>query len=151
MKSFKVIFWSFLLIAAVMQGCGFGKYDDGPLVSFYPDRNRLCNEWKLNSFYVNGEDSTSQINCSSCPFFFKFSKSGAVQANYMINGQLQTVTSGTWNFQGHDKQINITTTENVLSGPIMNSTVAWDVTRSTKKQLWISHLVNGRMYEIELK
>jgi hypothetical protein len=150
MKSFKVIFWAFLFITAVLQGCGFGKYDDGPLVSFYSDRNRLCKEWKLNKFSVNGEDSTSQMTCGSCPFFFKFSKSGLFMAHYMANGQLQTVSSGSWSFQGHDKQVNILTTENVIAGPIMNSG-AWDVTRSTKKQLWISHLQNGRLYEIELE
>jgi hypothetical protein len=150
MNTIKLNQWAFFIGIIIMQGCEFGKYDDGPLVSLYPDKNRLTKEWNLKKFTINGADSTSLYKCGSCPFFFQFDKSNLLLANYVVNGQQQTVSSGSWSFEDHDKQLNISTTENVLTGPIFNSD-AWDITRSTKKQLWISHLKNGRLYEIELE
>jgi hypothetical protein len=149
MKSIKLSIWASLFVTLILEGCGAGKYDDGPLVSFYSDKNRITKEWTLKKFSINGADSTNKYKCTSCPFFLKFAKSNVAMANYMVNGQLQTVSNGTWNFEDHDKKVNLLTAE-IVEGPIMNSG-SWDITRSSKKQLWLSHMSGGKLYEIELE
>jgi hypothetical protein len=150
MESIKANLWLFLLSLVILQSCGVGKYDEGPLVSFHSDKNRIVKEWELKKFNINGEDSTANYKCTSCPFFLKFTKSNLLIANYMINGQQQSVNEGSWNFESKDKQVNLLTSENVLTLPIINNG-AWDITRSTKKQLWISTYKNGKLYEIQME
>jgi hypothetical protein len=134
----------------LIQSCGINKYDDGPLLSFYSDKNRITNEWNIRKITIDGGDSTSLYKCSSCPFFLKFTNSNTLYANYIVNGQQQTVSSGNWNFEDNNKKVNLLTSENVLTGPFLNNG-SWYITRSTKKQLWISHEKDGKSYEIQLE
>ena len=47
------VIYLFLALFAI-SGCK--KYDEGPAISLRSKEKRLCQEWKLDSYLVNGED-----------------------------------------------------------------------------------------------
>jgi len=46
----------FTLLLMVVGGCK--KYDEGPLISLRSKEKRLCQEWKVDKYLLNGEDFT---------------------------------------------------------------------------------------------
>lgn len=146
----KNILKSFIFFAIILGGCQIAKYDDGPFITFTLDKTRINGEWKMTQMLVNGGDSTGIFKCDTCPYFLKINGTGTdMKAYYKIKGATQ-VADGTWAFESKGKTIDLlTSSTTVSSGPILNNT-GWDVTRSSKKQLWITRNLSGKFYEIHM-
>jgi hypothetical protein len=145
----KNIFKSLILLMAVLTGCEIAKYDDGPFISFSSDKTRINGEWKMSQMTVNGGDSTAIFKCDTCPYFLKINGTGTdMKAYYKIAGKTQ-IADGTWAFESKGKGLDLLTSSAVKVGPILNN-IRWDVTRSSKKQLWITRMLNGKYYEIHM-
>ncbi|MFL5729944.1 MAG: hypothetical protein ACJ75J_10695 [Cytophagaceae bacterium] len=139
-----------VLSVAVIAGCQIGKYDDGPFITFSSDKTRIDGEWQMNQITVNGTDSTATFKCDTCPYFLKIDGKGSdMKAYYKINGLTQ-VGNGTWSFSSKGKELFLLSSSVIFSGPFLNNE-HWDVTRSTKKQLWITRLYKGKYYEIHME
>jgi hypothetical protein len=141
---------SLFLLLAVLGGCQIAKYDDGPFITFSSDKARIAGDWKMTQVLVNGGDSTSIFKCDTCPIFLHINGSGTdMKASYKILGKTQTA-DGTWAFESKGKKIDLLTSNTTVKiGPILNN-ISWDVTRSTKKQLWITRMLNSKFYEIHM-
>jgi hypothetical protein len=146
----KNIFKSFILLMVVFAGCQISKYDDGPFITFTSDKTRINGEWKMTQMLVNGSDSTAIFKCDTCPYFLNINGNGTdIKAYYKIKGATQ-IADGTWAFESKGKKIDLLTSSTTVKiGPILNN-VAWDVTRSSKKQLWITRMLNTKYYEIHM-
>jgi hypothetical protein len=147
----KNILKAFIILTAAFTGCEIAKYDDGPFITFSSDKKRIDGDWKMTQMIVNGADSTSIFKCDSCPYFLHIDGKGAdMKAYYKIKGQTQ-IADGTWAFESKGKGLDLLTTNTtVKTGPILNG-ANWDVTRSTKKQLWITRMLNTKYYEIHME
>lgn len=110
-----------LIIPLVITSCV--KYEDGPDFSFLSRKNRISKKWQLDGFENPVTGVVIDTNLSK--LVWGFEKTGEFWKS--------DNTTGTWQF--------ITNTSILItfdsSNKLIDSTKTYEITRSTRKQLWM--------------
>ncbi len=139
----------FISLAGVFSTCK--KYPDGPLISFLSKQKRVRGEWQVESFTVNGVDSTTQLSCD----YFMFGPSSGDERQYVALGcSTGGSINGVWNFTDNKKDLTIygNPSSNLGKTPFVTfSSLDWEIQRLTDKQMWLKINYNGKEYYTKFK
>jgi hypothetical protein len=121
-----------ILTSILLAFASCNKYEDGPSVSLLSKKSRLANKWKLETYYLNGQDKTVDYRGLVQSETLEFFKSGSWQYNEVSNwtwapGYLH----GTWTFQ--DKKESIEMVDDRAGVP----SKTWTILRLKSKELWM--------------
>lgn len=95
----KSVLFSLSLLTLGLVGCS--KFSEGPSFSMYSRKARLCNDWKLSDYVLNGDN----VFDASVTTKMSIDKDGTYSISNYTNelGQIQgTYSHGTWVF-GEDE------------------------------------------------
>ena len=95
----KSVLFSLSLLAVALSGCA--KFSEGPAFSIHTKKARLCNDWKLSDYVLNGNN----VFDASVTTKMSIDKDGTYSISNYTNelGQIQgTYSHGTWVF-GEDQ------------------------------------------------
>lgn len=95
----KTVLFSLSLLTLGLVGCA--KFTEGPSFSIHSRKARLCNDWKLTGYILNGND----VLDASITTKMSIDKDGTYSISNYSNelGQIQgTYSHGTWQF-GEDE------------------------------------------------
>jgi len=95
----KSVLFSLSLLTLGLAGCS--KYSEGPSFSLHTRKARLCNDWKLSNYIMNGND----VFDPSITTKMSIDKDGTYSISNYTNelGQIQgNYSHGTWTF-GEDE------------------------------------------------
>lgn len=132
-----------LMCVIVLDSCR--KYEEGPIVSLRSARQRLTNNWGLESALING------VELASTPYYAK-------QKHYLYgdNRYILTVVDpltgvamniqGNWNLYDKNKKLALTTKN--YTGNI-DSTTDYVILKSFEKQLWIRSVDNVKEFHFK--
>ena len=93
----KAVLFSLSLLTLGLVGCS--KYSEGPSFSMHTRKARLCNDWKLSDYVLNGNNIYDAAVTSK----MSIDKDGTYSMSNFSNelGQIQgTYSHGTWKFGG---------------------------------------------------
>jgi len=152
MKKTGAYFFAFIIIFSVsFFSCK--KYPDGPVFSLETKKARLCNSWKLESYYYNGFDSTASAkNYFLKDYALNINKSGdySFSYNYSRRGFLFSVDeAGKWVFSNSKKDV-IFTKASGNTTPAVGSNGMWEILRLKEKELWAKYTEDNNVIEIHL-
>jgi len=158
MKTIKIIF--FVLFSSTFfltESCK--KYEDGPLLNIYSKRSRVEGNWDVESFTVNGADSTEVLKSKTYYGRYEFSKEKEgkyMMAFYHARYSSSYFKTGHWEFKNDKNDLLIVF--NDLSGVAVHSmgpygadNVTWEIRRLKTTQLWMRTTYNGIEYYLKLK
>ena len=153
MKKLPVILL-FVFLAGGISTCK--KYPDGPWFSLRTAMARVAGSWKVESYIVNGNDSTDVINSRlPCEYIVRFSKPEKSSPGYCsISCTYPLVGGGTgsWGFGENKTQLRIDgPTNNPTSQAFPPLGFTWNIQRLTNKEMWLKTNYAGNDYYIELK
>jgi hypothetical protein len=135
MQSVKLYFiriLAFVLFIPVFSSCN--KYEDGPMFSMMSRRSRLINEWKVDSYRINGTDFTSLV----AGYTESFKKDDKYSYNWgILSG------SGTWTFQNRAEEVKLSGNDDQTSRTLF-------LTKLENDQFWYYFLIGSDKHEMHL-
>jgi len=142
-KTFKGLLMLSLIIA-FLTGCE--KYDEGGLISM-SEKRLTAHVWKLDKYFRNGVDETSQVLISD--FTETFSDNGNISRSYIDeDGDLYSNT-GDWEFDNNKFQIKLSGVSSIKltnqAGTVSSSD--YNIIKLKKKELWYSYDNGGDSHE----
>lgn len=139
--------FSYSLIAVFTFSCE--KYDEGGLIS-KADKRLTENEWKLDSYYRNGNEETDQLLISN--FAETFSDGGTMGRSYIDKDGKDFSENGMWTFDNDKQQINITGVGSIdlTNETTTVSTSDYNIIKLTKDALWYVYENGSDMHEFHL-
>lgn len=117
---------AFAGISVTFSSCN--KYEDGPKLSLLTKKARLCNDWVIDKYLVNGHDetdATDMTNSAQSTFGSDFVWSIKKDETYSSTGNFPT--TGTWKL-GEDK-------DDVTFTPNSGSASTYRILRLKSKEL----------------
>lgn len=149
-----------LLLFIVICFADCRKYPEGPCVSFKSKYSRVEGDYNVQTFLIDGADSTSQLACNTCSFSYN-KKTGKREIN-CCNGQ-----NSNWDLVEEDKIIvtniiypnaGIKTPFPItkICCPVSNwttniSDLRWEIQKLTNKEMWLKTAIKEREYYLKLK
>ncbi len=125
------------------------KYDDGGLVS-KADKRISAHTWKLDKYYRNGNDETSQLLIKN--FTEKFDENGTITRSYtQPNGDAFT-ENGSWVFDNDKMQLKLTGVGSIELTD-QTSTVSssdYNIIRLKKDEFWYYYENGGSRHEFRM-
>jgi hypothetical protein len=139
----KYIFLFFILVFC-FSDCK--KYTEGPAFSLQPKTSRIRAIWLLESFLVNGDDSTTTYCSLGCSGYTIGPKGHSV---YKIGPEGE---SGRWEFSNNKNNIIVYNNMGFGKPPLfIGDVVEWEIQRLTEKQFWLKRNYNSKTYYLKLK
>ena len=84
------------------------KYEDGPSFSLNSKRTRLANKWKVETFFINGNDKTDFYRTLVLKETLEIFKSGTWQYSETSNWTwAKPYDTGKWNFIDHKEDVEM--------------------------------------------
>jgi len=141
------------------------KYPDGPLLSLRTKQHRICGDWKVEYFSINGYDSTAYLQSQNLYGFYVFSepKEGHPGdfaynsfGNYSNDSSLWYSSEGTWEFKDNKESLHIRSrtyhSKHFNIGAFAADNVTWEIRRLKEKEMWLkTTYIDGREYFIKFK
>lgn len=134
------------------------KYPDGPLINLESKKKRICQNWDIEYFSINGFDSTAYLRTQ--PYYGKYciydGKDMGLQFTYenSFNSSLNYNSGGDCKFVNNSKSIyfhfRIYTQPNAC-GPYRANDVTWEIRRLTSSDLWLKTNYVGKEYFVKFK
>ena len=102
-----------LLLLSLFASC---KYEEGPVVSSIPVKDRIRGEWKLNAIQKNGKSTTTEAPsiAESRNNAFSFYKNQRLQIDYIENSTLYQA-DGFYEFSSDKKNLILKFSDRYLS------------------------------------
>lgn len=147
----------FIVLTIIITTCK--KYEEGPLISFRTANSRISGIWELESFIVDGIDSSATMKSQVGECTYGISPQGESSFDNTISGGCPSAPpcpyycfSGRWNFNNNKRvEINIWSSPNGVIIPFLTTDkTIWRILRLTNKEMWITTDYNGKTYEIRL-
>lgn len=143
------------------------KYEEGPCISLYSKVHRVVGTWTVESFFINGVDSTNYLQQQPLFGTYSFSKESSGSSStsfvYNSNGNKGSDTSryytaeGKWSFKANKNNLFIEVNFNSPAnkhfniGPFGSTTCEWEIKRLKEKEMWLYALYNGREFYLKLQ
>ncbi|MBK6620260.1 MAG: hypothetical protein IPH04_21945 [Saprospirales bacterium] len=119
------------LLAAILglatSGCTL--YEDGPLFSVIPKKDRIANVWVADEVTnAAGNDVTNEYN----DWIWTFTEDGEATIEYLFLGAT-IVGNGTWNLIDNDELFQI-----IIEGGLFGDSIAeYTILRLTNNEFWV--------------
>jgi hypothetical protein len=114
------------------------KYENGPAISLMSKKARISNIWKVDTYYLNGRDKTTEYRQLVVREKLIFFQSGEFQYSELANWVWATPEySGKWKFVNDDEEVELT--PNVSSV----KTKTYKILRLKNKSLWLEERVSS--------
>ena len=125
------------------------KYDEGGLVS-KASKRLTENGWRLESYYRNGNDETTQLIIST--FEENFIDGGSLTRSYIDKDGKPFTENGSWTFDNDKQQINITGVGSIdlTDETTTVSTSDYNIIKLTKDELWYVYENGGDLHGFHL-
>lgn len=127
-KSIICVFLSVLAISFV-SSCK-KRYPEGPSISLLSRKERLANNWHLQSYMENGVDKTADFNNSFQGALLSINANGTYSFNYKLFGLISVNEQGNWNFLNNDKDFETKPTSSTGSNGLHH------ILKLKDKELW---------------
>ena len=129
MKKIAIFSVAVLMIGGItLTSCK--KYEDGPSITLLTKKMRLDGEWKVDSYYINDVDKTTDYRNFIESETLTMDKSGSWTYSATDAVFHQTSSNvGTWTFINDKEDLQMTNTSN-------NSVETWHILRLTNKEFW---------------
>jgi hypothetical protein len=150
MKStMKQIYGLIVLGMIIIMTTACEKYDEGGLVS-KASKRLTENGWRLESYYRNGNDETTQLMISA--FEENFIDGGDLTRSYIDKDGKPFTENGSWTFDNDKQQINITGVGSIdlTDETTTVSTSDYNIIKLTKDELWYVYENGSDMHEFHL-
>ena len=146
------------LVLLLMVAGGCKKYEEGPLISLRSKDARLCREWKLEKYTINGEEEIIGLETT-----LEFKEDGSLTDTYHYVDLGDIVYTAKWRFAQDKKYIEITELnwEGKKSFPIPPSILKntsedewteYEILRLTAKEFFmVQHHHTGNKLRFEYK
>ncbi|TXC81666.1 lipocalin family protein [Luteibaculum oceani] len=129
------------LLAFTLFAVSCSKYEDGPVVSLIPKKDRITNYWKVEKAYEDGNDVTSSYE--QYELELRNDNSATLQARYSGNaGTIIFETDGTWEFQNGKSDLKLDYEND-------EADETYIILRLTQEELWL--LSKGDDVELRLE
>jgi hypothetical protein len=143
----------FLFIAFCLTDCK--KYPEGPRISLTSKVKRVLGNYRVESFLIDGADSTSQLTCLKYSFYR--SKEHQLLKSLECTGV--GIGEADWKFENHHKELYISVELGKMSKtPFpgnacmqLCSVLSWEIQRLTEKEMWLKVESGGREYYVKFK
>jgi hypothetical protein len=124
----------FLLPLVLIFSCK--KYEDGPALSLLSKKSRVANKWRVDKYYLNGNDMTVNYRSIITKETFQFFKGGSWQYTEASNW-IMTIPydHGTWSFANDKEDIEVVSD---LSGMPVKT---YHILRLKSKEMWLERQV----------
>ena len=145
----KLIKGLILISTVTLLTIGCKKYDEGGSIN-KAEKRLTENKWKLDKYYRDGNDETSELLISN--FTETFSDGGDLTRSYIDeDGDLFSET-GSWEFDDDKQQISITGVGSIeLTDQTSTvSTSDYNITKLKKDELWYTYDNGGDNHEFHL-
>lgn len=128
-----------LMISSLIYGCK--KFEEGGWIS-KADKRLPANTWKLDKYYRNGNDETSQLWISN--FKEEFRENGVMVRSYTDKDGNPKSETGSWSFENDQQQIKISGMGSIDLSPQTSSASSsiYYISRLKKKEFWY-YYTNG--------
>ncbi len=127
-----------ILLAALFVVSSCNKYSDGPKFSLLTRKTRLCNDWELYSYTINGSEEIKDNQVVK----LSIEKDGTYSAAQITEnlGQLQADHEyGVWEFKENKGIISMT--KDTLQIP-----VDWEIKELRSKYLTLERVLSNNTY-----
>ena len=128
----------FFLLAFVLCFTSCNKYAEGPKISLITRKNRLCNDWELYSYTINGTEEIQENQVSK----LSIEKDGTYSTADITEslGQLQSShTYGVWEFKESKGIISMTR-------DTLNIPVDWEIRELRSKYITLKRVLSNNTY-----
>lgn len=140
----KIPFLLSALIGGALLIYSCKKYPEGPVISFISKKERLENSWRINQYFENGVDKTSDAQTILKDYNLIINKNGNYTLYYKLLGLLDYNESGTWSFINDNEVVRFYQTS-----PGSNSS-DWTILKLMEKELWGEFQDSSKTIEIHL-
>lgn len=114
------------------------KYEDGPAISLLSKKARIANIWKVDTYYLNGKDKTTEYRQLVVREKLIFFQSGEFQYSELSNWIWATPEySGTWKFVNDKEEVELTPSTSTVK------TKTYKILRLKNKSLWLEERVSS--------
>ncbi len=143
------------------------KYEEGPYLSLYSKEHRVVGTWTVESFFINGVDSTTYLTQSPLigKYIFEEIKHNEDEGGYTYSSignegsdtSLFYTASGRWSFSANKNNIfirikfDLPTYRHFNIGPFGSTTCEWEIKRLKEKEMWLYTIYSGREFYLKLK
>jgi hypothetical protein len=130
-----------MMAAAFTSGCK--KYEEGPLISLRPKKERVSNTWKIEKAFDNGKDVTSEYD----EYDLYLAESGYAKLTATYDYGIFTFsgsTEGTWKFESNEENLRLDFENN-------DADAVYRILRLKEKELWLEEAGNGRTLHLQPK
>ncbi len=108
------------------------KYENGPAISLMTKKARIANSWKVNTYYLNGQDKTTSYRSLVTRERLVMYQSGLFEYTEVSSWTWAVPSySGTWKFINDKEDVEMVS-DNAKIG-----TQTYRITRLKNKQLWM--------------
>ena len=164
-EKYKFLAW-ILIAGFFISNYGCKKYPDGPLLSLHTKTHRVCGEWDVEYFEINGYDSTTYFKNHPLYGYYTFKKEKEEHRfSYKTYGYNTSDTNlyysafGDWGFDNFKKDLSLTADN--INRPWRNfnlvifneeKTQEVQIRRLTEVEMWLQTLSSdGRTFFVKLK
>lgn len=151
MKSLRNIVFIFITGIFITTTSCEKKYPDGPLLNFHSKKSRVVGYWDVESFTVDGIDSTAYLKSQPNYGWYIFYSESEFGGNDQYSFQCGTSISGYWKFANkkNDLFIHLYYYNGGAVGPYGANDVTWEIRRLETRELWLKTTYNGKIYFIK--
>lgn len=131
-------FYKILLLILCISITSCKKYEDGPAFSLMSKKARLSNIWKVDTYYLNGVDKTTQYRQKVTREKLVIYQSGNFEFSE-LSSWIWSVpyTTGVWKFINDKEGLEMTSDNSTVK------TKTYKILRLKNKQLWLEEQVSS--------
>lgn len=133
-----------LFVGIEFVGCK--KYAEGPAFTLLSKKARAANTWKVDKYYENGVDKTSEALTVYKDFVLMMDKNNMKYSkSFIALGILPYGESGSWKFSGDMNSLEFTPDNKAIVA------YSWKIIKLKDKSLGISYTTNSIEVKLYLK
>lgn len=130
------------VIMLIISSCK--KYEEGPMISLRSKTERVANTWKVDIYYKNGADETTDFKNKKINYIETFTEDGVWSYSYTDEGGDYKADAGKWEFDKNSKKEEID--RNAGSS-------TWEelhILKLKEKEFWFWYMDSGDKKEFHL-
>ena len=144
-----------VFVSGILSTCK--KYPEGPLISLRSKTERITGGWQVETFLVNGIDSTAEVPKdtfnANATCFFTFCPCSDTKREKTIT--VCTGNEGIWDFKDSKKDIliiDILGSSGIFFYPFVSAErTEWKIMRLTNKEMWLKVMISNNEYYVKYK
>jgi hypothetical protein len=140
MKKVLVVFFGLICL---LSSCK--KYEEGPSFTLLSKKARLANTWRIDQFFENGADKTSDAQTLFKDFVLVIDKNNMKYTKtFKALGLLNLSETGSWKLSSDQSNVDFTPDDNNIKP------YAWKILKLKNTSCGFSYVSNNNTYKLYL-